>query len=305
MGWMKEATQQSNWSKFILQERIGKNRNMTIMVSGKPGTGKSYACIKLGETLDPSFCIERVVFSGGELMYLVNSGKLKKGNVVVFEEIGVNLSNRNWQSLTNKMLNYWMQTCRHRNFIVLFNAPYMDFADSQTRRLFDAEFATQKIDYRAKTCTLRPQLIQYNARIKKFYYKFLRVTSRVGKLKGLRPIKTWVLSLPSPGLLEEYEKKKTAFTDKLNKEILYELKRAEGKKKLGLSTKDVDLLGMLEAGTSLKGMAEDRNVSISAITQGIDRLRDKGFKIRAEREGDNSIARYNVTRPDVFKEDKE
>jgi len=41
-------------------------------------SGKSWSSLSVGEQADPEFNIDRVVFSGGELMRLINSGKLKK-----------------------------------------------------------------------------------------------------------------------------------------------------------------------------------------------------------------------------------
>ena len=107
------------WVRYIHQ-RIKQNKNFLGFISGPTGSGKSWSSISIAEQLDPTFTDERIVFSGIELMKLINSDKLKKGSVIVFEEAGIGMSNKNWQSTINKMLNFLIQTFRHRNFVLIF-----------------------------------------------------------------------------------------------------------------------------------------------------------------------------------------
>ena len=165
-------TQQKHWINYILQ-RIKKNKNFLAFVGGQTGSGKSWSCLRIAQELDAEFNIGRVVFTGLELMNLINSGKLKRGSVIVFEESGVEMNNRNWQSVVNKLLNYLLQTFRHLGFILIMNSPYMDFIDAGTRKLFHAEMQTVGINYDKGTVRLKPQLISYNSRMQKFYYKRL------------------------------------------------------------------------------------------------------------------------------------
>ena len=79
---------QKHWVSYILQ-RIRNNKNFLGFLSGPTGSGKSYCCLRIAEEVDPDFTLERVVFNGIDLMNLVNSGKLKKGSVIIFEEAGV------------------------------------------------------------------------------------------------------------------------------------------------------------------------------------------------------------------------
>lgn len=196
-------------------------------IGGPTGSGKSFASLSIAEMLDQEFDINRCVFTGSELMNLINSGQLKKGSVIVFEEAGIELSNRSWQSLMNKMLGFLIQTFRHKNFILIFNSPYMDFVDSATRKLFHAEINTRKIDFEKKMTILKPQIIQYNARLKKFYYKYLRIGI---KNQGMAAVKSWSVPKPSAALIKAYEKKKTEFTTALNKEIQNQIMLKKEKK---------------------------------------------------------------------------
>ena len=167
-------------------------------------------------------------------MRLINSGKLKKGSAIVFEEAGIGMSSKNWQSVTNKLLNFLIQTFRHRNFVLIFNTPYMDFVDASTRKLFHAEFSTLSIDIQNSACRLKPRYIQYNSRNKKFYFKRLKVITREGK----RHVDTWSISRPSKDLVKEYEIKKREFTDKLNATIQQDLLKLEEQDKKPGQTPD-------------------------------------------------------------------
>ena len=207
-----KPTQKKYWITYIKQ-RIKKNKNFLGFISGPTGSSKSYSSLRICEELDPEFNIDNCVFGGLELMKLINSGKLKSGSAIVFEEVGVEMSSKNWQSTTNKMINYLIQTFRHRNFILIFNSPFMDFVDAGTRKLFHAEFKTMGIDYNKKEAKLKPVFLQYNSRLKKFYNHRLQVITPEGKV----PVDVWRVSKPSEPLRILYEEKKLAYTNRLNK----------------------------------------------------------------------------------------
>lgn len=222
-GLVVKKENQSSWVRYIKQ-RISRNKNFVGFISGPTGIGKSWASLSICQKIDPSFNEDKIAFSGKELMEIINKGDLKKGSCMVFEEAGVNQSSKNWQSTANKMLNFLFQTFRHRNFVLIMNSPYMDFVDASTRKLFHAEIPILSVNKKEGYSIAKPQLIQYNSRYRKFYYKYLRVATK----KGVSPIQRWKIHSPTRDLIREYEIKKREFTDRLNKEIVKEL---EGKKK--------------------------------------------------------------------------
>ena len=236
---VKQNPQEYSWVRYI-RRRIHENKNFMAIISGATGSGKSWSALSIGQLLDPEFDVSRVIFRGTDLLKLINSGKLKKGSVILWDEAGVDLSNRSWQSATNKLLNFLLQTFRHKNIILLFTTPYSDFVDKLTRRLFHAEFKTISIDFDKNTTKIKPLLIQYNARYGKFYYKFLRIIHREG---GAVPISEWNVPAPSKELIKAYEGDtgvKSIFTSQLNAEIESELMSIEGKKELKKTKKEQD-----------------------------------------------------------------
>jgi predicted Zn-ribbon and HTH transcriptional regulator len=91
--------------------------------------------------------------------------------------------------------------------------------------LIHAEFKTQGIDFDTKEVILKPQIIQYNDRKDKFYYKYLR-EHQDGKM---HKVNRWKVPKPSQELIDKYEAKKREFTDKLNAEISAQLVEKEQK----------------------------------------------------------------------------
>jgi hypothetical protein len=208
------------WIRYI-HRRISLNKNFLGMCSGKTGSGKSYSILRICEELNDDFSVDRVVFRAKDLMKIVNDPKYKdrKGVAILWDEAGIDLNNKNWQSRINKVLNYLIQTFRHRNFILFFTSPHSDFIDSATRKMFHAQFETLSIDKNKKVVILKPLQIDYNAEMKKYYRKYL--IAKEGK------IMRWEIPMPSDSLIEAYEKKKNEFTALLNKDILDELTESE------------------------------------------------------------------------------
>ncbi len=213
----QEIKKEYSWINYI-KYRIKNNKNFLCAITGKTGSGKSWSALSIGEMLNDDFDIHRVVFRFKDLMRDIRSGKYegKKGICFIWDEAGVDLSNRDWQSLTNKMINFLLQTFRHRNFILIFTVPYSDFLDSASRKLFHAEFQTVSINKRKKTTNLKPKLLQYNPAMKKWYAKYLKV---IKPGNGVIKVERWEVPKPTQELIDTYEEKKTGFTSDLNDEI--------------------------------------------------------------------------------------
>jgi len=219
---------ESFWISYI-KGRIAKKKNFLVVLTGPVGSGKSWSALSICKQVDPTFNDQRIVTSMKQLMNLVNSGNLKSGQAILWDEAGIDISNRNWQSLVNRMVNFLLQTFRHQRLILIMTVPYMDFIDASTRKLFHAEFLTQSIDYELKVVKLKPQLIQYNSRTKKFYYKYLRVRTKL----GVSPVKIWNITKPPQDLIDRYEEIKQKFTSNLNKDIGMQLNAEEYKTSRG------------------------------------------------------------------------
>jgi len=287
------------WIKFIKQRLSTKVRkNFLGFISGQTGAGKSWASISIGESVDKNFNINQVVFSGIELMELINSGKLKRGSVIIFEEVGVELSNKNWFSLMNKTINYLVQTFRSMGFCLIMNSPDMDFVDSATRKLFHAEFQMVGIDYETEEGRLKPQYIQYNGRLQKFYYKYLRVNNK----GSIQPVKKWLVPKPSQPLIDAYELKKKEYQDKLYARLHSELIKDEEKNDPNRKNKLTDLqqevVDMMKSGMTIKEVAAKKDRTERTIYLVIEGTKKKGYRFEKVLDG-MKVKHYNVIEPET------
>jgi hypothetical protein len=271
-----------------IKKRIENNLNFLALASGSPGIGKSWAMLSLASSIDPTFSSEQVAFSFRGVMGIINSDwfKEKAIKIIVFDEAQIDLNARSWQSLINKLFNYLMSTFRHQNIIFLMTSPYLDFVDVATKKLIHCEFKVLGHDEKTKLTKLKPFLLQYSSEKGDFYKHSLMV------IKDGFPIKQKFLYLKPPPkiLVDEYEKKKTEFTSKLNQKIMVQLNSLEDKD-MGVIPKDKvqqipltkfqqDVLDMLTTEPiKQKVIAEKLGRSIDGISDTLKSLRKKGFSI--------------------------
>lgn len=214
-----------SWIRYV-NGRIKKKKNFIGIFTGPTGSGKTYAAMSMACQLDKNFGPRQIVFGLKGLMSLINSGgDLKIGSVILWDEVQVGGNAKNWQSLTNKLINLLLSTFRHKQFILLMTSPYSDFIDASVRKLIHAEFEVVGIDYKKKKTKVKPLLLQYNSRIRKTFYKYLRIPGKIGVAK----IQRWNIDCPPSWLIAEYEKLKTNFTSELNKSIADQLMNEEFK----------------------------------------------------------------------------
>ena len=212
------------------KSRIKRKKNMLMVIVGQTGSGKSYAALDLMKELaGDRFDMKHVHFRAKDFVADLNSGTLQPGDVILWDESGVDLNAKQWMSLANRIVNLILQTFRNKHLIVIFTLPYVSFLDSDTRKLLHAIIQTQSIDYDEKTTTLKPFLIQINQETGKMYRKYLRVKTEEGRTVPVKKIKT---SIPPEDVLKSYEDKKTEFTNKLNQDIEIMFDRMEEKERL-------------------------------------------------------------------------
>ena len=216
----KERTHDTNGEKFIglLQRAIktGFGRNMIIL--GEPGSGKSWACMRLAERLDLNgFTPDKVAFTAKEFMECIM--RSKPGDAIVYEEVGVNISNRQWWKQFGQ--NAIMQTIRHKNLFVIMNCPNMDFVDKPITKLIHYTFKMMEMNQRKGYSIMRPIRTETDGQFnytKKLY----------PMIEGVLITQIKVGS-PSVKIRHQYEKKSKIFKNDLNKKFLdEELEKEKG-----------------------------------------------------------------------------
>jgi hypothetical protein len=105
------------------------------MLVGEPRSGKSYSALRIAELVDNDFTLDRLVYSPSEFLELVINSK--EGDVIVFDEAGVNIFSREWQSKMNKALAKVFQILGYKHLGIILTFPSVMFVDKAIRRLFN------------------------------------------------------------------------------------------------------------------------------------------------------------------------
>jgi len=268
--------------EYIKVRCLDKNKNFMGFCIGSTGSGKSYTIIRAAEIIDPDFNIDHIVFSVKEFMQLLNSGTLKRGSVIMFDEAGVGIPKKMWYSLSNKLFNFILQTYRWLNLVVFFTSPEMNI-DSDSLKLFHCLIETTRIDLNENMSYAKPMMIDSNYKTHKTYFKYLRVTDgeRTDKLTEVG------FKLANKDLLEKYEAKKRAFSERLNKRVEAEVTKIEYDQddivKSILNEKQKQVYNYVLKGYKPTQIAQLMNMTIGEVMTKLRTIKDKGFTISWEK----------------------
>jgi len=207
---------------------IRRNRNLLIIICGQTGSGKSFCALVIAKLINPKFNVKiHVVFTVEQFMELLNSGKLKKGDVVVWDEAGIGIPAREWYTISNKAINYVLQTFRHLNLCIIFTVPSFDYIDKQTRLLFHVYIETVRIDYKEEVVIVKIFENTFSPREGKEYRKYFW-------FKGRKYIR-FRIGKPSKTMIKIYESMKIEFSKTLREGVEKDVKKIklqEQRKKL-------------------------------------------------------------------------
>jgi len=278
---------QQSWVTWI-KKRITSNLNFMALAEGPTGIGKSWAMLRMAYDIDPDFQTRQVAFSFRQVMSIINADwfKEKKWKVIIFDEAQTDIGNRQWQSLTNKLMNYLLSTFRHQNIILLFTSPYSDFIDSASMKLIHCKFEVRNHNDRTQLTLIRPKILQYNSQRKKFYEHSLHVL-RDGELHKLS---YWRVKKPPEHLIEPYEKAKTEFTDALNRKIEKELIGLDEKNSIDTRKPLTDQQEMILKAYKELGkqtlVSKKLGIKQGQISRQLKYVRNKGYSLKNE---DNTL----------------
>jgi len=131
----KSASQGTKLFVDLLNDRVWKyDKNAIVVFVGEPGSGKSYTAIRIATFINPNFNIdEHLVFTVEDFFKALDTAE--RGDVIIFDEAGVGIPAREWQSIQNKLFSYVLQTFRYKNVLVFMTTPNMIYLDKHARAL--------------------------------------------------------------------------------------------------------------------------------------------------------------------------
>lgn len=183
-GWETLVNSQACYAPYfsaMLKRRVKKKFATNIVVTGEPGTGKSYQAIDIARILEgvtksgkERFSVDQVVFTYKDYMQLVI--KLKMGKSIVFDEPSYAMGKRDWYKDLNKALVQTIESQRFkvhpllipiinqalldktiRSYLIQFQIHVRDRGDAIVYRIYPSQH-TEKI-YRYHLCRLEYNML--------------------------------------------------------------------------------------------------------------------------------------------------
>lgn len=267
--------------RFIIKKITKENSNWLELFQGESGSGKTWSAISQALDIDPDFDVEKqLVFTFSDLMKIINSDwfKKKKTKVLIFDEPQIQISNREWQSLINRLFNFILTSFRHQNIVLLFCCPWKDFLDSSSMKMIHCISEMISINKKTKLTRTKPKLQQYNSKLKKTYEHCIFV------LRNKRVHKMVYDYIPKPpqNIINTYERMKTDFTSKLNKDIERQLDKLEDSKqekdmRKPLTKKQEQAIILVQAHKKIKEVAEIMGISLKNVYKHLELAKKKGY----------------------------
>lgn len=209
----------------LVRSRLRHNQNALIAMTGQTGTGKSMCGLEFARLIDPDFSAEKVVFTVKDFLELLKT--LNKGEVVVFDEAGVDFDARRSSSKKNVFFSNVLKTFRYRNIPTIFTLPHLAMLDKNARRLFHYWVKTHSIDYERSICWTRFYVInseddwsdilkRYMVRVYDPITHEKRCIVRVGFRK------------PPQKLVDDYEAKKHEYVTAMLEDMQEKMDKGDG-----------------------------------------------------------------------------
>ena len=227
-----QGTEGQIFCKWLESRLISHNKNVLSAELGPTGSGKSYRDLRKAELwytyhFKEKFPIENICFGLAKVMERISKGDLRRGEVLIVEEAGVNLGSRDWQSKFSKMFNYILQSFRSMNIALFLNLPYLSMLDSQARHLLHYYAESVGIDYQTGVNKCKPFFLQVAQGTGKIYRHYPKV-----KLDGKTiKVKKFNYLMPSQYLIDAYEEKKEKYLKELIKTFSEKMEKEKPKKR--------------------------------------------------------------------------
>ncbi len=283
---VKEMREGLLFCRWLHSRLIVNNKNVLGAELGATGSGKSYRDLRKAELwykyhFKEDFPTDNICFGITKIMEKITSGKLRRGEILIFEEAGANLGSLDFQSRVSKIFTYVLQSFRSMNIAIFFNLPYLSMLNKQARMLLHYSFESCGIDYERKVNICKPFFNQVNQRTGKIYPKYMR--AKVGGI--VRKFQKFEFSMPADYLVQAYEAKKAQYLTEMNAGYLEELKRIESDKikKLGrkeLNSTQLEMLNLYNDGFTQKEIAKKMNRNQQGVSAMLKTVQKYGYRVQ-------------------------
>ena len=211
IGIGQQMDRQKEFESWILNwiySRREQQRPINLVFVGETGSGKSYSALSLAEKVDPNFSTDNIVFTIEQFMAKLNS-RPPAGTVIVFDEAGLEISNKEWHDMQIIIFGKTAQSMRYRGIMVFYTVPRLPFIDSTTRQLIQL-----LLESTGERGTMKPFLIRPSSdrNDNRPWYVYPKVTITDSDERTLTyEYRATVFPMPPKNLYVPYEAKKDEY----------------------------------------------------------------------------------------------
>lgn len=198
-----------------------KNKNAMVVFVGDPGSGKSYAAISTACAVDPNFSVEKIVYTPKDFLKALDNAR--RGDIIIWDEAGVGIPAREWNTIQNKVISYVLQTFRFQNIGVFFTTPGSALLDKIARILI--HYQVKVLGYNKETRDAVSVVYQreYDPVRDTLEWKKWQVDED-GKVIDPNPV---FVPYPPEGIVKEYEKTSREYKQKVREEAISAIENYE------------------------------------------------------------------------------
>lgn len=197
------------WLNYLWRRIHRLQFNLNMIVTGDTGSGKTMFAITIAYLLNRKrFNANFYTNSIKDFLDIVENSH--KGDTVVFDETGANLSAREWYSIGNILAGQALQTYRKKNLATFFCTPDPSFTDVQLRRLLNCFVIMKRYGVNESYADIRKVRVDRtsgNVSWPQFDFFF---NGRRYKISRIKFTKT-MLNLVPKKMLDEIEEKDSKF----------------------------------------------------------------------------------------------
>lgn len=225
MSKLKKKLGNKEYGKKILVDYPRKlclrdNECCLILIVGMSGKGKTWAALRIAESIDPDFTVDRFVNTYEDWVNLLNREDLKPGSVIIFDEFQVDANSRRWYTDINKAIGDILSTFRHMNLVMIVTTPRIQLIDKNARSSFHFVLDIKKKLKTRGVVQAKIMMLETKANDPKSSDESNRWRPRIyTKHKGLVRVSTVYIHKPSIKLRNAVEKKVDKFKKKVRKDI--------------------------------------------------------------------------------------
>lgn len=281
---------------YTFVRRLHSGKNCLVIVIGGTGSGKSLSSVCIlywcyiymhGEPPTLEYMKAHWFFKAQDFLKKMNDPELNKGELNLWDEMGISASHKAHQSVQNKAISWLVQSFRNLEQMVVFTVPSALLIDKSVRNLLHYQLETRTILKKSKLCIIKPLELQYNTRMDKMFYHNLFYPSE--DEKGLmEEVDVVGIPLPPKDFVNAYEDVAREFKAELNLKIQQMIQKADLVEQVKTLTdneaalerctdKQRAIYQKMEDGMTVqRELAEHFKVHDSTISEQISSMRKKG-----------------------------